>query len=188
MANLVTRAEYKAYAGMSSNTQDGAIDSLLPKVSKLVRTMCKTELLNETGAVTDIFQGGTTTFLLSTYPIVAVSYVSYSSDYGKTYENLTQYEDWVYIADTQKIQCINGNTFLDRPKGYKVAYTAGYDGMPEDLKLAVFDLITYYIKHDSAVHSSRAPGGNTAQIEYITNTNVPAHIRRVIDLYTINYN
>jgi hypothetical protein len=34
---LVTRAEYKAYMGISSTSSDVAIDALIPKVSELVR-------------------------------------------------------------------------------------------------------------------------------------------------------
>jgi hypothetical protein len=72
--------------------------------------------------------------------------------------------------------------------GYKVTYTAGFETIPEELKLAVMDLITYYIKNDAAIHSSKAPGTNTVQIEYVTTTNLPAHIKRVLDQYAANYN
>jgi hypothetical protein len=59
--------------------------------------------------------------------------------------------------------------------------------MPEDLKLAVLDLVTYYVKNDMAVHSPKSPGTNTVQIEYITKNTLPAHIARVLDQYTANY-
>jgi len=36
-SNLVTRAEYKAYVGIKSDNQDTEIDSLIPKVSALVK-------------------------------------------------------------------------------------------------------------------------------------------------------
>ncbi len=70
---------------------------------------------------------------------------------------------------------------------YKLTYTAGFEVLPEDLKLAIFDLTTYYMKNDMAVHSNKAPGTNTVQIEYVTTTNLPSHIKRVLDQYAANY-
>ena len=53
--------------------------------------------------------------------------------------------------------------------------------------MAVLDLVTYYRRHDAAIHSSKNPGSNTVQIEYISTTSLPAHIRRVLDLYKADY-
>lgn len=50
------------------------------------------------------------------------------------------------------------------------------------------DLVTYYVKNDMSVHSPKAPGTNTVQIEYVLSTTLPAHIRRVLDQYTGNFN
>jgi hypothetical protein len=48
------------------------------------------------------------------------------------------------------------------------------------------DLVMYYQKAEMAVKSSRAPGANNAQIEYVMNTTLPAHIRRILDLYRLD--
>jgi hypothetical protein len=71
--------------------------------------------------------------------------------------------------------------------GYKVSYFAGYEVVPEDLRLAVLDLVTYYRKNDGAIHSTKAPGTNAVQIEYISTTSLPAHIKRVLDFYVADY-
>ena len=76
---------------------------------------------------------------------------------------------------------------INKVNAFKVSYTAGYEVIPEDLKLAVFDLIGYYARNDAAIHSHKAIGANTVQIEYVTNTALPAHIRRVLDLHSANY-
>ena len=70
----------------------------------------------------------------------------------------------------------------------RISYTAGYEILPEDLRLAVLDLISYYMKNDSAVHAQRLAMPNTMQVEYLTSTNLPAHIKRILDLYTLSYN
>lgn len=187
MANLATRAEVKAYAGITSTTQDVMIDILLPKVSKLVRTICKNENLDGIVPCTDVLDGGDPKLILSQSPVVSISSVSRSTDYGVTYTALVQYTDWVYNVKDQYIRTTVG-TFPTFVNGYKVIYTAGYDGVPEDLKLAVLDLATYYMKNDAAVHSQRAMSPNTTQVEYISTTNLPAHIKRILDQYTMNYN
>lgn len=68
-----------------------------------------------------------------------------------------------------------------------MSYTCGYETLPEDLKLAAFDLVTYYRKNDGAIHSPKAPGSNSVQIEYISTASLPAHIRRILDLYVADY-
>ena len=39
--NLVTRAEYKAYVGITNDSQDKIIDALIPRVSELVKNYCR---------------------------------------------------------------------------------------------------------------------------------------------------
>ena len=69
----------------------------------------------------------------------------------------------------------------------KITYNAGYSECPKDLKLAIFDLITYYIKDE---HKQRQTlGGATLQNQGTsgmrTSTDFPDHIKRVLDLYRV---
>ena len=184
---LVTKAEYKAYAGLSSTTEDTKIDLLVIKASELVKTICNNSFVDyiDEPAV-EIFEGGTSTYVLLEGPPIAVQSVEYSTDYGNTFTALTEFTDWTFSRPTHTIRSI-GRDFPYMFNGYRVTYTAGYETLPEDLKLATLDLITYYLRNESAIHSNRAPGGNSVQIEYVTNTKLPAHISRVLDLYTNNY-
>ena len=120
--------------------------------------------------------------------MLQVTSVEKSEDYGQTWTELVEYTDWVLKKTTHQIVPVSGTRYFDElVNGYKVTYTAGYEVLPEDLKLAVLDLITYYLKNDAAVHSSKAPGTNSVQIEYVTTTSLPAHIKRVLDLYMMDY-
>lgn len=185
---LVTRAEYKAYAGLSSTTQDSIIDALIPKVTALVKSICRRTFVDYVEDVKeDVFDGGDY-FIPSEYPVLSISSLSVSYDYGQTYTDLTEYTDFVLKKSEGIIVPISSTTFDNYVNGYKLVYTAGYEELPEDLKLAILDLISYYIKNDAAIHSSKAPGTNSVQIEYVTTTNLPAHIKRVLDLYAANYN
>lgn len=188
-SNLVTLNEYKTYVGIVSPTQDDAITTIITKVSQLVKSVCRRSFVDWVDEIkTEIFSGGES-FTLQEFPVIAIASVEYSSDYGATYTSLVEYTDWVLDRQTEQIRSISANGVFDYSiNGYRVTYTGGYESIPEDLKLAVLDLVTYYLKNDSAIHSNKAPGTNAVQIEYISTSSLPAHIKRVLDLYMSNYN
>lgn len=194
--DLVTLEEYKAYAAISSTNQDAEITSIIPIASDLVKNYCRRTFVDYIDdAKTEVFSGGSTTskFYLKELPIISISSVEYSSDYGQTYTTLVEYTDYVADLEDDSIVAlpISESTPTIFPKainGYKITYYAGYqDGIPTDLKVAVLDLITYYMKNDGSVHSPKAPGTNSVQIEYITTTALPAHIARVLNLYKASW-
>lgn len=191
MADLVTLAEYKAYAGISSTNQDAAISAIIPKVSQLVKTYCRRTFVDYVNdAKTEVQSGGNGSKLfLKEYPLIQFDSLEHSTDYGATYTTLVEYTDYVVDQEDGSIAVVgSSNTVFPKYiNGYKLTYYAGYETLPEDLKLAVLDLVTYYLKNDMSVHSPKAPGTNSVQIEYITTTSLPAHIRRVLDLYMGSY-
>jgi hypothetical protein len=185
-ANLITKAQYKTYAGITSVNQDAEIDLLIPRVSELVKTYCRRTFIDfYDEAKTEVFEGGYGSLILKESPVTQVISVQRSTDYGKTYAKLTKFDDWVQSGDF--VVSVNPRGFEPLVNGYKVSYFAGYETVPEDLQLAVLDLVTYYRKNDSAVHSTKAPGTNAVQIEYISTTSLPAHIKRVLDFYVADY-
>lgn len=203
--DLVTLAQYKAYVGITSTTQDAAIVALIPRVSALVKSICRRTFVDWVNdSKTQNFSGGDQ-FVLSETPVLAVQSVEYSLDYGATYTEMTEFTHFVLDLESDSIvplqafayqadywdgivKRVAAPTFPKRINGYRVTYTAGYETLPEDLRLAVLDLITYYLRNDSAVHAVKSGAANTMQIEYVTTTNLPAHIKRVLDLYTASYN
>ena len=204
---LVTRAEYKAYMGISSTTSDAAIDALIPKVSELVKTICRRTFIDYVDdAKVEYSEGGTDAIELSEYPVLSVSSLEYSTDFGATYTTLTEYTNYVLSKATNSIRPILMDTlpldyygyaphgsnkvkiFPEAINGYIITYTAGYLEIPQDLKLCILDILAYYLKNDSSVHTHKNVNPNTMQIEYLSNTHFPAHIKRILDLYTASYN
>ena len=185
---LVTRAEYKAYMGISSANDDAKIDILIPKVSELVKSLCNNSFNDYVDeAAVETFEGGTSYYVPLEGPVLSIMGLEISTDNGSIYTDMVEYTDFAYSKATGLLRSI-GKDFTYRINGYRLTYTAGYETLPEDLKIAVMDLISYYMKNEAAIHSNRAPGGNTVQIEYVLNTKVPAHIARVLDLYCNTYN
>jgi len=181
---LVTLAEYKAYAGIANPKEDADIELLIVKISAYVKNLCRRTFIDYASTPkVEIHSGGFSNIITEEYPILSVNSVESSSDYGATY---TAYTDFVHDKRRDEIVCTNG-IFPEGVNALKVTYTAGFAAIPEDLKLAVFDLITYYRKNDSSIHSTKAPGTNAVQIEYITSSALPIHIRRVLELYIADY-
>ena len=186
MADLITRNEYKSYLGITTNNKDSEIDLLIPKVSSLVKTYCRRTFVDHYfDPKVEVFPGGTDSFILSETPIIEIIDVALSTDYGQTYNSLTRFTDWV--DDGYLIRSLAEAEFAPYIRGYRVEYQAGYEFVPDDLKLAVMDLIEYYSKNNSAVHVNRDVTPNVTQIQYIQTSNFPAHIKRVLDQYVTDY-
>jgi hypothetical protein len=134
----------------------------------------------------DTLSGDCSILILQESPVVSVISVEASDDYGQSYYSLSKFIDW--IDDGDYILPLNASSYwYKKLRGYRVTYTAGYVDVPDDISLAVMDLVTYYRKNDNAVHSNKAPSINGTNVEYITNANFPAHIKRVLDMYISNY-
>jgi len=187
MADLVTKQEYKTYAGINSTNHDAEIEFLVPKVSELVKTYCRRTFIDHFDeAKIEVFKGGHSTIILKETPVTQVISVERSTNYGQTYTKLTKFTDWVQEGDNI-VSLDPQGVWKELINGYKITYFAGYEVVPQDLKLAVLDLITYYRKNDGAIHSTKAPGTNSVQIEYVSTTNLPAHIKRILDQYVSDY-
>jgi hypothetical protein len=158
-------------------------------VSALIKSYCRQTFIDYVDeAKVERFNGGNfNVFYLKEYPVIAITSVEYSSDYGATYTALTEYTDWVYDSSVIGIRSLSPVGFTNTINGYKVSYNCGYETVPLDLKMAIMDLVTYYRKNDSAVHTHKLANPNTMQVEYIASSNFPAHIKRILDLYTADF-
>lgn len=184
-ASLVTRLEYKNYIGISSTNEDDIIDILIPKISEFIKTYCRRTLIDYAFIPkTEIFSGGDPYIVLEEFPVQSINSFEYSTDYGQTYTALTEYVD--YVVSGYKLLSIN-DVFTERLNGYKVVYTGGFIEIPEDLKIATMDLVTYYRRNDGSTHSVKLTNTSTMQLEYISDTSLPAYIRRILDYYIADY-
>lgn len=191
--DLVTLAEYKDYAGINSTNQDDRITSIIPAASQLVKSICKRSLIDyvDDAKLQTTSGGYGSKIFLDEFPVITVLSVEYSIDYGNTYTEAVEFTDYVLDLEDHSIVALpNGvfeGDFAKMINGYKVTYTAGYEELPEDLKTAVLDTVTYYLKNDASIHSPKAPGTNAVQIEYSSSVKLPANIMRVLLLYMGTY-
>jgi hypothetical protein len=188
--DLVTLAEYKTYANILGTSQDAAISAMIPRISNLVKTTCRRTFLDYVDDPrVEVFRGGHDRLYLNESPLIALQSLEFSSDYGSTYTALVEFTDYVVDVEDNAIEFIvEPYKSYKRVNAFKATYTAGYEVLPPDLKLAVMDALMHQIRNDGAIHSTKNIGSNTTQMDYLTNAQLPAHIRRVLQLYSDNYN
>ena len=190
MADLVTLAEYKEAEGISSPKEDLRLATLVPAVSQLVKTYCGNSLIDHysTNKV-ETFSIDWDTYLvqLTESPVNAIISVQKRDSVTESYSTVPT-TDYYLDTATDSVLYVTGSTYKNWPRGagaVKVTYTAGYASTPKDLKLAVFDLITYYLKDEHK--ERRTLAGATIQNQGSTSLRdsvaFPDHIKRVLDLY-----
>jgi hypothetical protein len=193
MADLVTLSDYKDAEGITSPKEDLRINALIPSVSQLVKTYCANSFVdfysNNKIEEFDIYWD-TFAVQLTESPVVNIITVEERSGYDQSYSTLTTgaYEYYLDSRTDSIIRTNNSGARLTWHHGVgavKVTYRAGYASIPKDLQLAVFDLITYYLKDEHK--ERRTLGGATIQNQSSTtqrdNVTFPDHIKRVLDLY-----
>ena len=190
MANLITLADYKQIEGLTNPKDDFRINQLIDSVSQLVKTYCGNSIIDHysTNKV-EIFSIDWDTHLvqLTESPVNAIVSVQKRDSVTESYSTVPTTDYYLETA-TDSVLYVTGSTYRNWPRGagaVKVTYTAGYASTPKDLKLAIFDLITYYLKDEHK--ERRTLAGATIQNQGSTSLRdsvaFPDHIKRVLDLY-----
>ena len=193
MANLITLAEYKEAEGLQSAKDDLQINSLITSVSQLVKTYCGNSIIDfYSSNKTETFNIDYETYAvqLTESPVVSIVSVEMRGTYREAYTTLTTgaYEYFLDEKTDSVIRTTDGSTYKNWPRGpgaVKIVYKAGYASTPEDLKLAIADLITYYLRDEHKQRQTIAGASiqNQASSSQRNNVAFPDHIKRVLDLY-----
>tara|TARA_Y100001972_G_scaffold68303_1_gene83279 strand:+ start:141 stop:728 length:588 start_codon:yes stop_codon:yes gene_type:complete len=193
MADLVTVQDYKDAEGLTGAKDDDRLNILVPQISELVKRYCGTSFVDffssdktETFNVTE----DTSVIIVSESPLVSVTSVKERGSPTESYTTLTVNEDYYVDTTFDAVRRIVGNGTKNYQKGFgavQIAYRSGYSAVPSDLKLAVMDLVTYYLRDE---HTSRrslqgATLDNQGTSSVRNNTDFPDHIKRVLDLYRV---
>jgi len=190
MADLITLAEYKEAEGIASPKEDLRLATLVPSVSQLVKTYCGNSIIDfySTNKIeTFNIDWHTHIVQLTESPVNTIVSVEKRDSVTESYTTVPTTE---YYLDTttDSVLYVTGSTYKHWPRGagaVKVTYTAGYSACPSDLKLAVVDLITYYLKDEHK--ERRTLGGASIQNQSTSSVRdsvaFPDHIKRVLDMY-----
>ena len=199
MADLISLDTYKTIENITNVKDDARLEALITAISKLVKTYCASDLIdNFSTVITEFFdlQHAVEYIQLDEGPVVDNSNLavferqSQDDDYTELFRDGTddKYE-WYLDTRTDSIyRTSDSGLYKHWPKGVKcvkVEYNAGFESTPKDLELAVVDLVTYYFKNE---HKQRQVlGGATLQNQGTSsladNVGFPDHIKRVLDMY-----
>lgn len=179
MIDLISIDDYKTYATIKSVEYDAKISLIITSVSALVRSYCGRNLISE-DPIEEYDNGGNALVYTEEFPIASITSIEKSDDYGVTYNPLTVGTDFVFDKQRQAIYIITEDEVYI-PNKYKITYIAGYETTPEDLKIALLDLVDYYYKNETVPKRM----SNFVTIEYVKTADFPPHIKRVLDLYRV---
>tara|TARA_B100000586_G_scaffold11126_1_gene7685 strand:+ start:24 stop:611 length:588 start_codon:yes stop_codon:yes gene_type:complete len=192
MADLITLQDYKTAEGITQPKEDARLNVLIPSVSQLIKTYCGNSFVDYYSSAkteTRTINWDTHIVQLTESPVNAVTSVQERTSYSSAYTTLTTgaYE-YSLDSDTDSIFRTTSAGYKNWARGVdavKVVYTAGYSTVPADLKLAVLDLVTYYLKDEHKLRQSIAGASlqNPGSSGQTNNVGFPDHIKRVLDLY-----
>ena len=189
MADLITIDEYKEYEGITSSNEDLRLEKLIPSVSQLVKTYCGNSIIDFFSVdkvETFNLQWHTSFVQLTESPLISITQVEERLNPSADYAVLDAAD---YYSDLETDSVIRLSGSLEKnwntgPGSVRVTYRAGYASTPADLKLAVIDLVKYYIRDEHKERRSIA--GATIENQGVTKLRTgdfPDHIQRVLDLY-----
>lgn len=188
---LVTLSDFKAYKKITKTDDDVKLSLIIESANKLAKTYCRRAFVDYVNAdKVEYFNGNEYgTILLGEFPVISVTSVEIAAD-GVTYTALTEDEDYFVDFEIDAIHTPDQLPFTVGAypafKSVKVTYRGGYAEIPEDLKIAVLDLVEYYRQEEYTPRKSfenntienlgfREGGGSS----------LPAHIKRVFEMYRV---
>tara|TARA_A100001015_G_scaffold302442_1_gene390638 strand:- start:137 stop:760 length:624 start_codon:yes stop_codon:yes gene_type:complete len=191
MANLITVDIYKEVEKITSNQNDFAISYYADSVSQLVKTYCNNSFVDfySTDKIETFSINWPQYFVqLTESPVNSISGVQIRESIAENYTNLTSTQ---YFLDTSTDSVYRSDgasgyqNFPTGPGALRVSYRAGYAEVPTDLRLAIVDLITYYLKDEYKERQTLAGASIQNKVSTSQRNNVafPDHIKRVLDLY-----
>ena len=192
MANLITLADYKQIEGLTNPKDDFRINQLIDSVSQLVKTYCGNSIVDfyTTNKVETVNMDWDTHIVqLTESPVNTIVSVEKRDSVTESYTTVPT-TDYYLDATTDSVLYVTGSTYKNWPRGagsVKITYTAGYSACPTDLRLAVVDLIKYYMKDERKERMSIGGASieNPVSTSLRNNIGFPDHIKRVLDLYRV---
>lgn len=191
MSDLVTIDEFKSYIGKRSPDNDDTISTIIEGVSSIVKNYCQRTFTDYvTSPKEEAFDGGGHTIFLTEVPVLEISEISERRTLSGDWEVLEEDTDFVVDSELGTVYRTTDSGYGSWPSGpkrVKVVYTGGYEDLPSDLKLAIFDVINYYYKNEYVPRKSfQSVTKESSTTTSVSNrASFPDHITRVLDFYKL---
>lgn len=173
--NIITQAEYKAFANITGAKEDAQIDALITACSSIVEQVLGFSYSDVTPSRITMYANRDTYFLDTTAGINNT--LKYTPRSTGVAEDMDASQ---YILDNSGKLIILRNNIQDYDT--ITVQSTQSSTIPEDIKLATMLLVKYYYKEEFN-KSSIAAGGQ--QVNYITGNNLPPHVRTLLLLHRV---
>ena len=177
MADLCVLADVKAYLGLTSNTDDAVLSTLISAESTFIQTYLDRVL--QVSPYTDQFSGtGRNRHHLYNYPCTAVISVTVN---GGVIPATTDPTGAGYMVVDDSVVLIGGYQFARGDWNCAVNYTAGFATTPPEVAHACVELVAMrYRERDRIAISSKGLAGETTS--YVTRS-MPDHVKDILKSY-----
>lgn len=190
MANLITLDEYKEYKGINSPDRDDMIEALITRTSDFIKRFTNKTFIDYAYVNKIEYHDGKDleSVLLEEPPILSVASVKTSTDGGVTQTTLVENTDFfVEKGIAQIISNDASGTFTYLGVGFhslEVTYKGGYTAVPQDIRQANLDFVTYYLENEytpKRQFSQMTTENFNFRAE--SDLGLPGHIQRILEYY-----
>jgi hypothetical protein len=190
MAELITLDEYKLYKGKAKTDDDDKINMIIPAVSSLIKAYVGHGIIDnwDTPLVEEYTLPYDSTLLyLNGYPVrEIVSVTEAVGGYVGGLDSTIHYPvifntGFTYDGASGRLTRIGGNW----ARKVIVTYKTGYATVPEQIKLAAIELVSYYLNEEWK--PTRASGGTSIVGPEEHVGGMPLHIAKLLDHYKVIY-
>lgn len=190
MSNLlVTVDDFKTYKNINNNDEDQKLQSIIIGANSLVKHFCGRTFVDYTSNTKIEFCDARldTEVYLSEFPIIGDPVIEITVD-SISYTTLIKDEDYFVNSELGIIYAASSVPFgagiLYNPNNFRATYTGGYVEVPEDLKMAIMDLVEFYRSEEYTPRKSFASNSiENLGFRETSGTSFPSHISRVMSLY-----
>lgn len=187
--SLITLDEFKTYKGINNTNEDSKLQSIIVSVSEFVKNYCNRTfndyVITEKTEFLDARENAK--LFLDEFPVISITSIettTNNSDYTALVENTDYYIDQslgiIYSGDGIPL-AIN---ITYNPTNIRIIYTAGYPDLPEDLKIAILDLVEYYREEQYTPRKSFSNNSiENLGFRETAGSKLPTHIERIVQLY-----
>jgi uncharacterized phiE125 gp8 family phage protein len=190
---LTTLASVQAHLGLSAGVDESLLETLINQASDIVEKHIGRAIKSAT--YTQYYDGdGSEDLILRNWPLISVT--TLHVDTARSFPDgslLTADTDYVVYKEDGRISLLTeplrnqygANVFPSSRKCIKVVYVAGYATVPNDLIWAANEMVAYLYDNRSAASAvaSQSIGGFSESYNDAAGTDIPAHVRKVVDRY-----
>lgn len=183
--DLITLSEYKTLLqkNVDKTEEDGKLTAIIKSVSGLIKTYCNNSFVDYVTTpkvqIVTILSPVDRIFLTET-PLIDMQSIEVRTPYSSDFKEFTG--DYLYDEETFSLVRASGS-WPSGPSALRLTYTAGYEKIPEELKMVATNLVYYYDQEQYKTTPMNIGGTSLIANVDMNRTPFPGHIKRVLDQY-----